>query len=172
MEDTDQTSDQDKTPRQIRMETIENEIDPDLTCEVPTGEDEVCGNEQDLENGIIVGHRPTSDLAECNLCIEGWFDGETDGDAHTFLSTRESQMIGYKSLGRTHSQIEELFKNRFPDQSTPTKETVSSFSRRCSDKYYRAVRTALGLGPIYDPDEREPEQKETEEELDREQVEA
>lgn len=161
MEDTDQTSNLDETREDIRMQTIKNEIDADLTCEVPVGEDEVCGNQQDPENGILVGYRPDSDVAECNVCLEEWFQ------TNTALATRESQVFALKILGRTHSQIADLLKNRFGDDG-PAQETVSSHSRRAREKYFRSVRTAIELAPIYDPNEDYDDEPENESETETE----
>lgn len=148
MEDTDETSNHDKTRKDIRMATIRKEIDPDLTCKVPTSEDgEPCGNEQDPEAGILVGYSPASEIPECNLCLEQWYQ-----DDNTFLAKRESQVVALKVLGRTHSQIADLLENRFGDDA-PAQETVSSHSRRAREKYFRAVRTAIELAPVFDPNE-------------------
>lgn len=131
------------------MATVRKEIDPDLNCEVPRSDDpeNVCGNGQDPENGIIVGYSPNSDTAICNLCLKEWYED----DDNTSLARRESQVVALKMLGRTHSQIADLFQNRFGDDA-PKKATISSHSRRAQKKYFRAVRTAIELEPLYDPD--------------------
>lgn len=147
MDDTDKASTHDQSRKDIRMKTIRKEIDEDLTCEVPQSEDpdDVCGNGQDLDKGILVGYPPNSDTATCNLCLEEWYED----DENTFLAERESQVVALKMLGRSHSQIADLLQNRF-NSPQPKQPTVSSHSRRARKKYLASIRTAVELEPLYD----------------------
>ena len=147
MDDTDQASTHDQSRKDIRMQTVRKELDDDLTCEMPQSEDpdDVCGNGQDIENGIIVAEPLGSDTATCNRCLEDWYEDEEN----TFLAERESQVVALKMLGRSHSQIADLLQNRYGEHS-PKQATVSSHSRRAREKYHRALRTVVELEPLYD----------------------